>query len=101
MWAGATWTLLESGIKPRMDEIEKQRKEIDKIDSQLVKLLEKRWNAARKIGKAKRKKGLEYYDQEREDQILEKVSGKTKLEKEFIREIFSKIMEYCRNGEKE
>jgi monofunctional chorismate mutase len=83
-----------------MDEIEEQRRSIDKIDSQLVRLLEKRWNAARKIGKAKRKKGLEYYDQGREEQILEKVSGKTKLEREFIREIFSRIMEYCRNGER-
>jgi len=84
-----------------MDKLEKFRREIDKIDADMVKLLEKRWATAKRIGEEKRKKGLEYYDQKREEEVLKKVVGKTSLDKNFIKDVFTRIMEYCRNGESE
>jgi chorismate mutase/prephenate dehydratase len=48
----------------------REREKIDRIDRQLVTLLNRRAALARKIGEIKKKKGLDVYDPSREDAIL-------------------------------
>ena len=52
-----------------MSDIEKLRKEIDKIDTNMIVLIRKRFETARKIGKYKRKNGLRIRDLKREKSV--------------------------------
>ena len=53
-------------------DIEKLREEIDKIDSDLTSLLEKRMNVSKSIGEYKRENGLKVYDGKREQEVIVK-----------------------------
>lgn len=83
-------------------EIEEARKEIDLIDSELIKLFEKRMKLSAKIAKEKSRKNIPVYDEKREQEILKKINGKSseKLQK-FSAELYEKIFELSRNYQKE
>jgi chorismate mutase/prephenate dehydrogenase len=49
------------------------RKEIDKTDRAILKLLSKRMKLVRKIGKIKRKYGMRIVDRKREKEILSRL----------------------------
>lgn len=73
--------------------------EIDGIDKGILELLEERVKAARKIGKIKREGGMEIEDVEREEKILKNILDSTNLEKEFVGDLFRRIIDYCKNEE--
>lgn len=73
-----------------MDELEKIRKKIDKIDKKLAEFLKEREQLVKLIRKIKRKRGLPMIFPEREKEILEK------LDTEYKRNIFKKILEESR-----
>lgn len=54
-----------------MKDLQKLRVEIDEIDRELVKLLEKRMNISLKIGEYKKEKKIDIRDMGREEQIIE------------------------------
>ena len=56
-------------------DLEPIRQKIDKIDAQLVQLLNERLALAAEIGKLKRSQGGQIYVAEREDAVLRKVTG--------------------------
>ena len=56
-------------------ELESLRDEIDQIDEQVVRLLNKRVRAAAEIGKIKHAMGVDPYDPSREEQVFEKIEG--------------------------
>ena len=75
-------------------ELEILRKEIDKIDERILKLLDKRAKVAKKIYEVKRKKGIDIFDSLREDEKLEKIEKSVlyfppKSAKSVFLEIFS------------
>lgn len=74
-----------------MDEIEKIRKHIDELDSQIASLLEKRENAIIKLGGEKKKRGIQITDEEREEKVLKRIKRKSQ------REVFKKIIEVSKN----
>jgi chorismate mutase len=88
---------MEPGVGDK--ELKKLRKRVDRIDSAIVELLEKRWKATKAIGAVKKKQGVRYYDPAREREVIKKVTEKTALEKRFVKKMFIAIMEHCRNGE--
>jgi len=88
---------MEPGVGDK--ELKRLRKRVDAIDLAIVKLLEKRWKAARGIGAVKKKQGVKYYDPKREREVIRNVTKKTTLGKGFIKRLFTEIMEHCRNGE--
>lgn len=71
------------------------RKKIDLLDEQILKLLEKRAQISRDIGKLKLQNNLPVYNPEREIELLESLLGKHHgyLSPEAIRKIFMTIME--------
>ena len=79
--------------------IEQLREKIDKVDSRIVALLEERVDLAKKIGEAKRKHGLPVSDPKREQQVLIKVTERTKLNQGFVKKLFQDIIGYCRENE--
>ena len=81
-----------------MENLEYYRAQIDKIDTELIFLMEKRMDVAKHIGEVKLRSGMQVLDEKREQKVLasrmEKVS-----EKEYegvIEEFFIKVMALSR-----
>jgi len=70
------------------------RDKIDRLDQQLVELLNERLALAAEIGKVKRSQGGQIYVAEREDAVFRKVSGRNKgpIRNEALRAIYREIM---------
>jgi chorismate mutase/prephenate dehydratase len=80
------------------DELEKLRREIDRLDEELAALIERRAAHAKKIGELKN--GAAAYRPERESQILSKVEKKAQLvPPERMTAIFREIISACRGLE--
>ena len=74
------------------------RQEINRLDAQLVELLNIRAQLAEEIGNLKREEGKDVYDAGRERVVLEKIEALNDgpLSKGALEEIFSSIMTACR-----
>ena len=79
-----------------MPDIEKLRREIDALDDELAKLLDRRAGLAVEIGKLKQ--GGPVYRPEREAEILRRLSSKV-LPKERLVGVFREIISACRGLE--
>ena len=81
------------------DEIEKLRRDIDRVDDELVAALERRAALAQKIGKLK--SGAAAYRPERETEILRRFSGRDAgvLKGERVAAVFREIISACRGLE--
>ena len=68
--------------------------EIDKLDLEIVQLLEKRFDVVKEIAKFKIKNNIPVYDPERETQVLEKSLNNLENKEYFdeIEKIFKQIM---------
>lgn len=82
--------------------MEEYRKEINSIDEELVKLLERRFNVVLKIGQYKKENHLPVYDEKREKMVIENCV--TMLENKNysrnIEDVYHKIMDTCKDLEK-
>lgn len=81
-----------------MENLEYYRAEIDKIDTELIALMEKRMDVAKHIGEVKLKSGMQVLDEKRERKVLESRMEKV-TEKEYeavIEEFFVKVMALSR-----
>lgn len=78
--------------------IEKLRDEIDKIDREILDLINQRITNALEIGRWKKKKGLPVYDPSREREIIEVLCSKNNgpLPKTSLSHIFSEIISASR-----
>jgi len=56
-----------------MDKVDNLRKQIDILDVELMKLLNKRYDMSKKIGEIKLNSKKEILDQSREDHVLDKI----------------------------
>ena len=78
-------------------DLHKLRMEIDRIDTELLPLLLRRIDLAHSVGICKKSNNVSVRDFSREMEILEKVCDPAPPEyKEYIKEIFEKIMEVSR-----
>lgn len=79
-------------------ELGRFRKEIDKIDREIVKLLEKRFILVSDLGIYKKKQNLPVYDEAREKEVLESCRDmlENKEYSKYIDDIYLQIMEACR-----
>ncbi|MEM9282780.1 MAG: prephenate dehydratase [Verrucomicrobiota bacterium] len=75
--------------------LEDLRKKIDKIDTELIRLLNERADVVHEVGVIKKRDGLEIYAPDREEKLLRSVvkkSGDGRLPEESIRAIYREIM---------
>ena len=83
-----------------MEELEKLRYEIDKIDNEIVQLFAKRFDAVKRIGKIKKENGIKVLDENRFQRVLgqvEEIAINHGLSKDFIDEIYHVVHKYaCR-----
>jgi chorismate mutase len=83
--------------------LKKLRKDINGIDSEIIRLLSKRQKISREIGKYKKKNNIKVVDNGREKKVLGRVykqARKLKLEKGFIEKIFKLIIFHSRRAQK-
>jgi chorismate mutase len=83
--------------------IEKYRNEIDDLNKKIVDLLGKRMDLARKIGKIKRKEGIQVRDYEREHQVLTAIREYARLHdlpEKYIEQVFELIIKASREEQK-
>jgi len=86
-----------------MPTLEDLRKDIDRVDEVLVRLLNERARCACEIGRIKKEQNVEIYQPEREKQVLEHVKGvaaEGPLEPEAIARLFERIMDEARRLER-
>ncbi|MEA3489496.1 MAG: prephenate dehydratase [Candidatus Omnitrophota bacterium] len=78
------------------------RKEIDKIDSRVVELVNERARVSCRIGEIKKSKNQPVYSPDRESQIYDKVAKKNKgpMEDGSVKAIYREIMSACLSLEK-
>jgi chorismate mutase len=84
--------------------LEKLRKEIDRINEKILKLLAKRTKIAIKIAEYKKVHDLSIYSPKREKEIIERVKAlarRENLDEKMAEEVFKKIMEQTRRLERE
>lgn len=77
----------------KIDEI---REEIDKIDNNIMKLLDMRIEYSQKVGTLKKLNKIEIKDNKREKEIYEKIKEKT-LNNQLISEIYTSILKTSRD----
>jgi len=82
--------------------IEDWRDEIDRLDEQLVKLLNARSQCAIELGRIKRELGLAIYSPDREREVIGHVTGMNPgpLDKTAIRRLFERIIDESRRIER-
>lgn len=86
-----------------MNPLKTYRKKIDKIDNKIIRLLDKRLIVAQKIGEYKKQNNLPITNLNREKEILNKFSKKTKktkLKKNFINKLFKLIFKNSKEVQK-
>lgn len=81
-----------------MENLEFYRAEIDKIDTELIALMEERMEVAKNIGTYKLRNGMQVLDEKRERQVLESRMDKVTLPEyeSIIEEFFIKVMALSR-----
>ena len=86
-------------MKNRLTEI---RKNIDRLDDELLGLLIKRLKLGKEIGEVKREIGKVVADEAREKQIFQRLikNAGSKMDEKDIIEIFSKILGISRKTQK-
>ena len=85
-----------------MENLENLRIEIDKYDSQILNLLNKRMEACSKVGELKKNNNIKVLDSERERKLLDNLISKnkhfdSKLDEDFIKDLWTLIMNYSKS----
>ena len=86
-----------------MPTLEELRKDIDRIDEVLVRLLNERARVACEVGRLKKTQGVEVYQPEREKQVLAHVRGvaaEGPLGADAIARLFERIIDEARRLER-
>jgi chorismate mutase-like protein len=78
--------------------LEDWRQKIDTLDTELLRLLNRRATIACEIAAIKVASGLPAYDRKRESQVLERIAGKNNgpFDSESVAKIFSSIIQETR-----
>ena len=82
--------------------IDDYRKEINRLDSELLRIFNQRAELALKIGEIKKELGIPVYDPEREKRIFEEMTGANPgpLEDDAITRLFERVIDESRRLER-
>ena len=84
-----------------MSELNDLRNEINVIDSSILDLLQKRMNISIKVGNYKRENNINVLDNNRENNVYQRLyhlneKAEEKLDEEFIKDLWNQIMNYSK-----
>ncbi len=83
-----------------MRELSDIRKDIDKIDSEMLDLFKRRMDCAREVALYKKENNIPIFNARRENEILAEVQTNGGEYGEAAKELFSKLMELSRELQK-
>jgi len=86
-----------------MPNLEELRRDIDRVDEVLVRLLNERARCACEIGRLKKSQNVEIYQPDREKQVLDhvrSVAAEGPLDPEAIARLFERIIDEARRLER-
>lgn len=85
-----------------MKDLESLRKNIDKVDKKIAKLLSKRFDIVNEIAKIKKQNDIEIENLNREKVVLENVACGVELDKqENIKKIYNTILTESKNFQRD
>lgn len=76
--------------------LEDYRKQVDDVDKEILFLIKRRFQLAKKIAEYKKKNDIEIHDIDREEEIINKciaLAKEMKIPSSFIRKIYQEILE--------
>ena len=76
----------------KIKDIEVLKENVSEIDHKVLKLLEKRFEISKKIGKCKLEMGLKIQDEKAEKKLITIRCEKTNLPEEFVEDLFTLIL---------
>ena len=77
-------------------ELEEIRKEIDKVDNEIISLLARRKSLSREVGRLKKTKNKPVFDKKREIELITQINEKAKelgLEEDFVVSLYDISLE--------
>lgn len=80
-----------------MDILKPYRRRIDKLDSEIVGLLRKRYDVIEEVAHLKAREGIEAVLQDRVDEVREnaaRMAAEQNLDESFIRKLYAQIIEH-------
>ena len=85
-----------------MKELDALRREIDRLDAQIVPLLLERFAVVRRIGEVKKTEGIPVLNEAREKAVLDKISAfaEDDAEKSALRKVYKSVMTAAKDLEK-
>lgn len=86
-----------------MNDLNKLREEINKIDEQLLDLIAQRIGVVKAVGEYKKERGLPIVDKKREEELLQKLilrGEKYSLDESIIRKVWKNFFEIAYELEK-
>ena len=75
------------------DEILNLRKEIDRIDKEVLQSLEERFKITQEIGEIKNKEKFQIQDHTRENEMMGERTNQTELNEDFVEKLFLTILD--------
>jgi chorismate mutase/prephenate dehydratase len=83
--------------------IKTARAEIDEIDAEIIKLLKKRFELSREIGKIKRQLKKDIEDGNRDQEVVNnyRKRAENKLSEDFLEDLVRLILKYSKEAQKE
>lgn len=87
-----------------MMELEELRKEIDRIDDEIIMLLSKRKTLVKDIAVLKKTKNAPVFDKEREAQLITRLKKKAKengLDEDFISRLYDYILKNSKDEQED
>ncbi|MBX3129155.1 MAG: chorismate mutase [Polyangiaceae bacterium] len=83
------------------DRLEELRREIDRLDDEILRLIAQRLERVLAVGDYKREHAVAVYDPERERRILERLVAQAPapLEPDIVRRVFERVIDESRRAE--
>lgn len=84
------------------EELAKLRKEIERLDTEIITALAKRFRIVEEIMKVKREEGVPFEDKAREEELMnfyEQVASKEKIDQLVVRRVMSYLLKMSKDSQ--
>lgn len=81
-----------------MATLEKLKEEADKLDDEFISVLSQRLQIGSKIVQLKKNKNMVIEDLEREEEIISRLVGKSKVDEALLNELYFNIFDHIKNS---
>jgi len=80
-------------VEIKNKELDKLRIEIDKVDNELLKVMERRFELVDLVSQCKKKNHLPIRDMSREDEVIKSKFERTNLSEDFVKKLYRLLID--------